>query len=309
MERIVLIAQSKETGEYELLDSGDEYKLERFGEVLVSRPDPQALWARSLSMSHWDMAKAVFVRSKNSGAGASRSGSWRVSSDVPAQWPVHIGTLTLSVKPTAFKHMGVFPEQMPNWQWVSELIKKRIKDDGEYRLKVLNLFSYTGGASIAAAQAGAEVVHVDSSKTAVQWARENAEASGVGEKDIRFVVEDARAFVARELKRGNRYDAIIMDPPAFGHGVKREVWKIEEDLLPLIENCKKLLTENPLFLIINGYAAGYSPLVFAYNIESLEQRFGGSVQYGELTIAQTTNHATHHHLLPCGIFARWQSNM
>ncbi len=302
MERLDLIARrvGKEGSQYELLDSGLEEKLERFGSVVVSRPDPQALWAKSLDAAQWALAKARFVKSKSGEVGAARSGSWSVAPEVPAEWPIVIDDLTMLVKPTAFKHVGLFPEQVPNWQWASECIKGRVRQGSE-RPKVLNLFSYTGGASLAAARAGAEVVHVDSSKTAVEWAGKNREVSGLTELPIRFIVEDARAFVARELSRGNRYDAIIMDPPAFGHGVKRELWKIEEDLLPLIDNCKKLLSEKPLFFLINGYAAGYSPLTFAYNIDSLVATHGGTIQYGELTIA----HSTSDRLLPSGIFARW----
>jgi 23S rRNA (cytosine1962-C5)-methyltransferase len=235
--------------------------------------------------------------------------------------------LQFIIRPTSFKHTGLFPEQASNWQWMGEQIRKKSSvqnglaspakernadsQDEENRgpfgqdfsgVSVLNLFGYTGGATLAAAQAGASVTHVDASKTAVAWARRNAELSGLEDAPIRWITEDALKFVKREIARGTKYDAIVMDPPAFGHGPKDELWKIEEDFVALVKLCGELLSDQPLFFLINGYAAGYSPLAFAYNLESLFKKFGGETQYGDLTIEEKSGR-----LLPAGIFARWAS--
>ncbi len=277
------------TPDYQLLDSGREEKLERFGDVVLVRPDPQALWEKRLSPAQWASADAVYVRE-------GREGEWHVKRPLPAQWPVRFGGLDFYIKPTSFKHTGLFPEQLPNWDWSREVIKGAGRP-----VTVLNLFGYTGGATLAAAQAGASVVHVDASKTAVAWARENAALSGLADKPIRWIIEDVLLFVKREIKRGNRYDAIIMDPPAFGHGPNNELWKIEKHLLELLPLCLELLSENPLFVLVNGYAAGYSPVAFAYNLELFVKRFGGMIEFGDLSIAEAGSDRA----LPCGIFARW----
>jgi 23S rRNA (cytosine1962-C5)-methyltransferase len=295
MERITLTTQP--TDSYELIDSGAEEKLERYGEVTLARPDPQALWEKLLPEIQWQKADAVYVRAKEGrNLPAGRQGEWEQKNSLPAQWQITFGGLEFIIRATSFKHTGLFPEQLAHWQWASEQIK-RVGDSP----KVLNLFGYTGGATLATAKAGAQVTHVDASKTAVAWARENAEASGLGEAPIRWIVEDALTFVKREIKRGNTYDAIFMDPPAFGHGPKGELWKIEEDFVELCKLCTQLLSQKPLFFVISGYAAGYSPLALAYNLEPLVQRFGGLVTCGDLTIAESTSSR----LLPCGIFARW----
>lgn len=289
MERITLT--TKPSDGYELLDSGREEKLERYGAFVLSRPDPQALWEKTLPEGEWGKAHGRYLRE-------GKEGGWDAKG-LPPEWQIEFGGLSFLIKPTSFKHTGLFPEQEPNWQWVREAIASSERKD----ISILNLFGYTGGATLAAAQAGATVAHVDASKTAVAWAGENARLSGLGEKPVRWIVEDVLAFVKREIKRGSKYDAIIMDPPAFGHGPKKELWKIEEDLLELMKLCHELLSEKPLFILINGYAAGYSPLAFAYNLESFEKKFGGTVQYGDLTIAQKGSER----VLPCGIFARWKS--
>ena len=288
MKRITLT--TKPAADYALLDSGREEKLERYGDVVLSRPDPQALWEKRLSEEVWQKADGQYERQ-------GKDGVWHLRNNVPDQWQVSFGDLNLVIRPTSFKHTGLFPEQQPNWDWVRGLLSTREKPT------VLNLFGYTGGATLAAAQAGAEVCHVDASKTAVAWARENAAISGLSEKPIRWIVEDVMVFVKREIQRGKKYDGIIMDPPAFGHGPKRELWKIEEDLLELIALCKQLLSEKPLFFLINGYAAGYSPLAFAYNLENLVAHYGGSVEYGDIEIAEESSPR----VLPCGIYARWQA--
>ncbi len=271
--------------DYELIDSGEGEKLERFGSIVLSRPDPQALWRKNLDEKEWKKANASFSRSET-------SAEWSHKLD---KWQIEYGGLKFWIKPTAFKHTGLFPEQKANWDWMREVLK------GHEGVDVLNLFGYTGGATLACAQAGAKVVHVDGSKSAITWARENAELSGLADKPVRWILEDARLFVGRELKRGNKYDAIIMDPPAFGHGANKEIWKIEEDFLPLVEDCIKLLKDKPLFFIINGYSAGYSTIAYQNVLKVLVEKFGGKVEIGELTLAESSSDR----LLPCGIFARW----
>lgn len=293
MERITLITKSSDG--YELLDSGREEKLERYGEAVLSRPDPQALWQKKLDDSVWKSADASYTRKDG-------EGDWRLSKDLPKEWKVGVGELTMLVRPTSFKHTGLFPEQIPNWEWLREIISQGKGREGE-KVSVLNLFGYTGGATLAAAKAGAEVCHVDASKVAVSWARENAEASGLSEKPIRWIIEDVITFVQREIKRGSRYDVILMDPPAFGHGPKNELWKFEENFIELMNLCSQLLSEKPLGFLINGYAAGYSPLAFAYNLEPFAAKYGGKLEYGELTIEESGSGR----LLPCGIFARWSA--
>ncbi len=287
MKRITLTTGSNK--DYELLDSGGEEKLERFGEVVLARPDPQALWDKQLAASDWGLATGKYTRE-------GKDGQWQ--GKLPKEWQIEFGNLNLLIRPTSFKHVGLFPEQESNWQWGSELIKNAGRE-----VNVLNLFGYTGGASLAAAKAGAKVTHVDASKTAVAWARENAKLSGLEDAPIRWLVEDVLVFVKREIKRGTKYDGIIMDPPAFGHGPKKELWKIEENFVELVKLCGELLSDKPLFFLINGYAAGYSPLAFAYNLEFLTKKCDGEIEYGDLTIAQKNSDR----VLPCGIFARWSS--
>jgi len=288
MERITLVTAA--TKGYELIDSGMEEKLERFGEILLVRPDPQALWPKTLPQTRWEAAHAIYSRE-------GREGQWKIQKDIPDAWPIEIGGLMMQIKPTSFKHTGVFPEQASNWEWIRKILSSQSVP------QVLNLFGYTGGATIAAAQAGASVTHVDASKSAVAWAKENAALNGVENKPIRWIIEDAVTFVEREIKRGNKYDLILMDPPAFGHGPKDELWKFEEHFLALMKLCGELLTEKPLGMLINGYAAGYSASAFAYNLEPFAQKFGGEVEYGELAIEESSGKR----LLPCGIFARWSA--
>jgi 23S rRNA (cytosine1962-C5)-methyltransferase len=297
---------TRASADYELLDSGEGEKLERFGAIRLSRPDPQALWTRRLPQAEWNKADAYFTRDA---AGA----EWSFRNDAAkkaasAGWPISFGGLTMIVKPTAFKHTGLFPEQAVNWDWMRGVIEKAAKagtrSGAQSDIEVLNLFGYTGGASLACAQAGAKVVHIDSSKAAVSWARDNAEASGLADKPIRWIIEDARIFVEREIKRGRTYDAILMDPPAFGHGANNELWKIEEHLLPLIEDCKKLLKPQPLFFLINGYSAGYSAIAYENILLPLVEKHGGSIEIGELAIEETPSKGPAR-LLPAGICARW----
>lgn len=279
---------------YELLDSGEGEKLERYGTVLISRPDPQALWPKRLNEGEWKKANAYFKRvEKNAG--------WSTRGKVPERWPIEFAGLKFWIKLSAFKHTGLFPEQAENWNWIRRLVEQRKADN--FPVNVLNLFGYTGGATLAAAQAGAEVCHVDGSKVAIGWARDNAELSGLKEKPIRWILDDAAKFVQREIKRGKKYDGIIMDPPAFGHGPKGEVWKIEESFLPFLENCQKILSENPLFFLINGYASGYSALAYKNDLNHIIVKEKGMIEVGELTIKEKDGER----LLPAGIFARWNN--
>ncbi len=292
--------------DYELIDSGDGEKLERWGTVVTLRPDPQALWPKRLSAAEWKKADAYFSRD-SSGA------DWQFRTKIEPRWQIGFGGLKFWIKPTAFKHTGLFPEQAPNWEWLRDKITKGIGAGGSgasdmQDVEVLNLFGYTGGASLACAQAGAKVVHIDGSKAAVTWARENAELSGLGDKPIRWIIEDARTFVDREIRRGRQYDGIIMDPPAFGHGPDSELWKIEEHFLALIDNCMKLLKPKPLFFLINGYSAGYSSIGYANNLIPLVEKYGGSIEKGELALQEkAANGSVSGRLLPAGIFARWSA--
>lgn len=276
---------------YELLDSGEGEKLERYGSFILSRPDPQALWRKNLSEKEWSAAHAQFARD-------GKSTEWLLKPGTPEKWEIDFGGLTFAIRPSSFKHTGLFPEQLPNWDWTRELIKK-----ADRPISVLNLFGYTGGASIAAAQAGAQVCHVDGSKVAIGWGRENQTLSGLQEKPIRWILDDAKAFVEREIRREKKYDGIIMDPPAFGHGPKKELWKIERDLLEFMEVTKKVLSDDPLFYLVNGYASGYSALAYHENVRRIMSDWNGGIESGELTIEESASGR----LLPCGIYSRWTS--
>jgi 23S rRNA (cytosine1962-C5)-methyltransferase len=301
MQKVSNILSVESSADYSLLDSGEGEKLERFGKVILSRPDPQAVWAKRLSSAEWKKADGHFSREES-------GGKWSMKHHTPAKWEISFGGLKFWIKPTAFKHTGLFPEQEVNWRWLSSQIEKRKKEkENNEEVEVLNLFGYTGGATLACAQAGAKVVHIDSSKAAITWARENAESSGLKDAPIRWILEDARVFVEREIKRGRKYHGIIMDPPAFGHGPTKELWKIEEHFLPLVEDCKKLLADKPLFFLINGYSAGYSAVAYENMLVDLKTKFGGDIEIGELTIVEGKdgNSKSQIRLLPAGIFARW----
>jgi 23S rRNA (cytosine1962-C5)-methyltransferase len=289
--------------DYELLDSGMSEKLERFGAYVLSRPDPQAMWMKNLSDSEWRKADGIFNRAVATAIGSNAGGDkgrWKTKGALPEKWKVGFAGLKFYIEPTPFKHVGLFPEQKGNWKWMRDIIKKTASS-GNPKLEVLNLFGYTGGATLACAEAGASVTHVDGSKVSVTRARENAELSLLSDKPIRWMVDDARAFVKRELRRGKKYDGIIMDPPSFGRGDKGQVWKIEQDFLEFFDDCVKLLSDKPKFFLINGYAAGYSAIAYANNLKFLQKKFGGQIEAGELTIEEKGSGR----LLPCGIFARW----
>ena len=287
-----MILKTTPQSDYELIDSGSGKKLERYGTFVLSRPDPQVLWLPLADKKIWNAADAVFIRE-------GKNVSWKKSKSMPGSWAIQFGGLGFEIRPTSFKHTGLFPEQLPNWQWMQSVITER--KSGQKNPRVLNLFGYTGGASLACAAAGAEVTHVDGSKIAITLARKNQELSGLNDKPIRWILDDAVLFLKREIKRGNTYDAIIMDPPAFGRGPKGEVWKIEEQFSNLMELCSSVLSEQPLFFVVNGYASGYSPIAYQNSMKFLTEKFGGEIETGELAIEESKTGR----LLPCGIFARW----
>lgn len=282
------ILTAKPSQGYTLLDSGNNEKLERYGEYVFRRPDPQALWHKN-NEKLWESPDAEFSRAKEA--------KWITNPSMPERFTIEYGGLKLYIRPTSFKHTGLFPEQAPNWDWMRDAIQTAGRP-----IKVLNLFGYTGGATLACAQAGASVVHVDGSKVAIGWGQENAKLNELDSKPIRWILDDARAFVKREVKRGNTYDGILLDPPAFGHGPKRELWKIEDDLPELLDLCGQILSEKPLFFLLNGYAAGYSAIAYENNLKEIMANKGGSFEKGELAIEEKSGR-----LLPAGIFARWRA--
>ena len=276
--------------DYEVIDSSDGEKLERWGQYILVRPDPQVIWDTPRTDKRWKHPNAHYHRSKKGG------GEWEFF-DLPQQWSIHYRNLTFQLKPFSFKHTGLFPEQAANWDWFSELIKKAGRP-----VKVLNLFAYTGGATIAAAAAGASVTHVDASKGMVTWAKENAASSGLADAPIRWIVDDCVKFVEREIRRGNHYDAIIMDPPSYGRGPKGEIWKIEESIHPLVKLCAQLLVDRPLFFLINSYTTGLQPAVLSYLIGTELKRFPGKVTADEIGLPVSSNGLT----LPCGASGRFE---
>lgn len=277
--------------DYELLDASDGERLERWGEVILIRPDPQIIWKTPREHPMWKRAHARYLRSNTGG------GRWEEYRTVPGMWKIKYRELTFQLKTMGFKHTGIFPEQAVNWDFVMKKIR-----DANRPVKVLNLFGYTGAATLACASAGAEVCHVDASKGMVAWARENAAASGLSDKPVRWLVDDCVKFVQREQRRGNTYDGIIMDPPSYGRGPGGEVWKLEEQLYPLVQLCVPLLSKDALFFVLNSYTTGLSPSVMAYLLETLLQtQFGGSVSADEIGLPVTQSGL----VLPCGNTAIW----
>lgn len=276
--------------DYEVLDTSNGEKLERWGEYILVRPDPQVIWDTPRKARGWRERNAHYHRSSKGG------GQWEFF-DLPEQWQITYRDLTFHLKPFHFKHTGLFPEQAVNWDWASGLIR-----GAGQPVKVLNLFAYTGGATVACAKAGASVTHVDASKGMVTWAKENAAASGLKDVPIRYLVDDCVKFVERELRRGNQYDAIIMDPPSYGRGPRGEIWKIEEKIFPLIELCTGLLPEDPLFFLVNSYTTGLQPAVLTYMMElALGRKFGGHVQADEIGLPVGGSGL----VLPCGASGRY----
>ena len=278
--------------DYEVIDTSDGEKLERWGNYILCRPDPQVIWQDAKKAPEWKKLNAHYHRSDKGG------GEWEFF-DLPSEWQIRYKELTFRLKPFSFKHTGLFPEQAANWDWFSKLIREAGRP-----VKVLNLFAYTGGATLAAAAAGASVTHVDASKGMVEWAKENAECSGLRDKPIRWLVDDCRKFVEREIRRGNHYDGIIMDPPSYGRGPRGEVWKLEDALHPFVKLTAELLSDDPLFFLINSYTTGFAPGVLSYLIHlEVQSRFGGSVIADEvgLPVRETGM------MLPCGSSGRWEA--
>ena len=281
--------------DYELLDAKCGEKLERWGDFTLRRPDPQIVWdvPKEALDSRWNKPDAHYFRSNTGG------GHWESNKRLPESWTVKYKDLTFGIKMMGFKHTGLFPEQAANWDWFSKLIKESGRDD----INVLNLFAYTGGATVAAAKAGAKVCHVDASKGMVAWAKENAKLSGLEESPIRYIVDDVKKFTEREIRRGRKYDAVIMDPPSYGRGPSGEVWKIEDELFGLVKLCMDVLSDNPLFFLINSYTTGLSGGVLENILKmTLGKKFGGSVSVDEVGLPIKTNNL----VLPCGYSGRWQ---
>ena len=278
--------------DFEVIDTSKGEKLERWGEYRLVRPDPQVIWDTKRNEKEWRRKNGHYHRSKKGG------GEWEFF-DLPKKWKIHYRDLTFWLQPFSFKHTGLFPEQAVNWDWFSSIIKKEVEKGKE--VKVLNLFAYTGGATLAAAAAGAKVTHVDASKGMVNWAKENAAASGLSDAPIRWLVDDCVKFVEREIRRGNHYDAIIMDPPSYGRGPKGEIWKIEESIYPFLQLCTNILTEKPLFFLVNSYTTGLQPAVLTYMMSTVLKPFGGQVVAEEIGLPVTSNGL----VLPCGASGRW----
>ena len=279
--------------DYELLDATNHNRLERWGQTLLIRPDPQVIWKNDETSPLWAKADAVYYRSAKGG------GQWNYHKKLPQKWQIHWNDLTLIVSPTGFKHTGVFPEQAVNWAWYQEKIRQAGRP-----IRVLNLFAYTGAASVACAKSGASVCHVDAAKGMVAWAKENAKVSGLADAPIRWIVDDCAKFVEREIRRGKTYDAIIMDPPSYGRGPGGEVWKLEDNLFPFVKLCSQVLSDKPLFVIINSYTTGLAPSVLGYMLHLLvAEKYGGRVTWDELGLPVTETGLA----LPCGATGRWCS--
>ena len=278
---------------YEILDMANGKKLERWGSYILDRPDPQIVWNKKSNPELWNKTDAKYYRSNKGG------GHWENITSVPESWQIKYKDLTFNIKQMGFKHTGLFPEQAVNWDFMIDKIK-----NSNRKIKVLNLFAYTGGATVACAYAGADVVHVDSSKGMVAWAKENIASSNLEDKYVRFIVDDVIKFVKREIRRGNKYDAIIMDPPSFGRGANGEVWNIEESLYPLIELCMDVLSDDPLFLLINSYTTGMSSKVLKNILElTINNKYKGNVSAGEIGLPMTDSKL----VLPCGIYGLWEN--
>ncbi len=286
--------------DYQVVDCSDGEKLEHWGKYTLVRPDPQVIWSTPRTNNGWTKRNGHYHRSRNGG------GEWEFF-NLPQEWAIQYSlsvgkTLTFRLKPFSFKHTGVFPEQAVNWEWFTRIIADTKSANPNRTVSVLNLFAYTGGATVAAAAAGASVTHVDAAKGMVAWARENAVASGLEKTPIRWLVDDCVKFVERELRRGNRYDAIIMDPPSYGRGPKGEIWKIEENVFQLVSLSAKLLSNQPIFFLINSYTTGLQPAVLSYMLNTVLRDFGGKVEAAEIGLPVSESGL----VLPCGASGRWQ---
>ncbi len=279
--------------DYEILDMANGEKLERWNNILLVRPDPQIIWKDKTYPELWKKANAVYKRSSTGG------GAWKYKNTIPKSWQVKYKDLTFNIKPMGFKHTGLFPEQAVNWDWMINKIKKSGRE-----IKVLNLFAYTGGATVACLYAGASVTHVDSSKGMVEWAKENVTSSGLRERPVRFLIDDVVKFVNREIRRGNKYDAIIMDPPSYGRGANGEVWKFEDNISDLVNLCMKVLSDKPLFFLINSYTTGISSVVLENMLRKSDlSKLKGKFSSGEVGLPMKNSKL----VLPCGIYGKWES--
>lgn len=293
MEVFYIMLLADEWKDYELIDTGNGEKLERWGTYILRRPDPQIIWPINGNSKLWDKADAHYHRSSSGG------GKWEYKRKLPERWQISYKGLSFHIEPTGFKHTGLFPEQAVNWNWMMDKIRSAKRP-----IKVLNLFAYTGGATVAAASAGASVCHVDAAKGMVQWAKENINLSGLLDRPVRFITDDVIKFVQREKRRGNLYDAIIMDPPSYGRGPKGEIWKIEDEIYPLVELCMDVLSEKPLFFLINSYTTGFSPIVVENILKmTIGKNHNGIISSGEVGIPVTSTGL----ILPCGIYGRWEA--
>ena len=283
---------ANEWKDYKILDMADGQKLEQWGNVILSRPDPQIIWKDKSFPKKWKEIDATYHRSSSGG------GSWEFKKTMPKQWQIKYKDLTFNIKLMGFKHTGLFPEQAVNWDWMINKIKSEKRE-----IKVLNLFAYTGGATVACASAGASVCHVDSSKGMTAWAKENIESSGLKDRPVRFIVDDVVKFVNREIRRGNKYDAIIMDPPSYGRGTNGEVWNFEDNIYDLVELCTNVLSDKPLFFLINSYTTGISGKVLEDILSlTVEKKYKGILEAGEIGIPMKNSKL----VLPCGIYGRWE---
>ena len=276
--------------DYEILDMANGEKLERWKDVILARPDPQIIWKEKTFPNKWKQVNARYHRSSTGG------GSWQYEKKMPESWKIQYKNLTFQIKPMGFKHTGLFPEQAVNWDWMMDKIQKEKRP-----IRVLNLFAYTGGATVACLSAGASVCHVDSSKGMVSWAKENVAASGLADRSVRYIIDDVVKFVNREIRRGNQYDAIIMDPPSYGRGANGEVWKFEENIDDLVKLCSNVLSDDPLFFLINSYTTGISSTVLE-DLLRLSIHKKGTFSSGEIGLPMTGSNL----ILPCGIYGRWE---
>lgn len=282
--------------DYELIDARCGEKLERWGDIILRRPDPQIVWdiPKSDRSLLWNKADATYIRSNTGG------GHWEVNKKMPDSWNIEYKNLKFGIKRMGFKHTGLFPEQADNWEWFSEIIKNSHRSD----INVLNLFAYTGGATVAASKAGAAVCHVDASKGMVSWAKENAALSGVSECPIRYIVDDVKKFVEREIRRGRKYDGIIMDPPSYGRGPSGEIWKVEDEIFNLVSLCMEILSDTPLFFLINSYTTGLSGSIIKDILQlTVYKNYGGKIDVDEVGLPITNQSL----VLPCGFSGRWES--
>lgn len=283
---------ANEWEDYKIIDMANGEKLEKWGNITLVRPDPQIIWKDKSFPEKWNQANARYNRSNTGG------GAWEYKKRLPESWQIKYKNLTFNIKPMGFKHTGLFPEQAVNWDWMISKIKNSKRE-----IKVLNLFAYTGGATVACLSAGASVCHVDSSKGMTSWAKENVESSGLREKPVRFIIDDVIKFVQREIRRGNKYDAIVMDPPSYGRGKNGEVWQFENNIADLVELCTEVLSDNPLFFLINSYTTGISSRVLENLLQLNMKKYNGKISSGEIGLPMENSKL----VLPCGIYGRWEN--